>query len=216
MSRWRTLAWGTTGGVVAGAAMALLVVTTWEVPEDTIGGDEAAARFVAAWERSMRETYYVASEFRRTTPNGELEGIHEIAQRPPDQVIRQFGGLNGRIGDHPILCTSDPEERVSCVRGDVELEPYDQTVDDAVVQWGHYFEGEPPLYRVQTAGDGCYDLRLVQVFPSPPYGRNARFCFDDATGAIVYSEVRKDEGTDVRSAVEVRSAVSAGDFALPQ
>jgi hypothetical protein len=215
MSGRRTLVWGTTGGVLCGAALALAVVATWEQPVETVTGDEAATQFVEAWERSMLGTYYVASEFRRTTPNGELENTHEIAQRPPDQVIRQFGGLDGRIGDHPIVCSSDPDERVSCVRGDVDLPPYAETVDEAVGRWADYFAGELPLYRVETEGDGCFDLRLARVFPAPPYGRFARFCFDDATGAIVYSEIRKDEGTDVREAFEVRAEVSDEDFALP-
>lgn len=214
--RRRTLGWATAGGVVCGAALSLLVIVTWDVEPETISGDAAVADFVSSWERSLRGTYYVASEFHRTTPNGKLDSVHELAQRPPDIVRRQFGGLAGRIGDHPIICNADPEEQVSCVRGDVQLDPYDQTVEDEVARWDDYFEGAVPLYRVETEGDGCFDLTLAQLFPSPPYGRYARFCFDDATGAIVYSEIRKDEGTDVQQAVEVRSTVTDADFALPE
>jgi hypothetical protein len=216
MSRRRTLGWATVGGLLAGAAVSLLVVVSWDIGPEVITGEEAASGFVSAWERSLEGTYYVASNFHRTTPNGELNSTHEIAQRPPDVVRRQFGGLAGRIGDHPIMCNADPDERVSCVRGDVDLDPYDQTVADEVARWDDYFDGAVPLYRVETTGDGCYDLHLARLYPAPPYGRYARFCFDEATGAIVYSEIRKDEGTDVQEAVEVRPTVTDADFALPQ
>ena len=214
--RFRTLGWATTGGVVAGAALGLLVIVSWDIEPETVSGDAAAADFVAAWDRSLRGTYYVASEFHRTTPNGNLDSVHELARRPPDVVRRQFGGLAGRIGDHPIMCSTDPDEQVSCIRGDVELDPYEESVEDEVARWDDYFDGQVPLYRVETRGDGCFDLTLTQMFPAPPYGRYARFCFDDATGAIVYSEIRKDEGTDVQEAIEVRSAVTDADFALPE
>jgi hypothetical protein len=214
MTRRRLVAWGTAGGLLCGGLVALLVVSTWTDEPEVTTGPDAAAEFVAAWERSLVGTYFVASDFRRVTPNGELEGRHEVAQRPPDVVRRQFGALDGRIGDHPIVCSSDPDGRVSCSRGSAELPPYEEEVADQVAAWHNYFTGDHPIYRVETTGDGCFDLRLSLLIAVPPYGERARFCFDEATGAVIYTEVRRDEGTDVLEAVQVRP-VSDADFALP-
>lgn len=213
-ARWVLLA--TVAGVVAGLAVATLVVATWDPEPETITGEEAAQAFVQAWDRSKRGTFTVVSDFRRTTPNGELETTHQLSQSPPDVVRRQFGAIDGQLGGHPIVCTRDPRDEVSCVQGATDLAPWDEQVRAEVDRWAGYLTGDVPLYRVETAGDGCFDLRLARVFPSPPYGRRARFCFDEATGAPTYSEIRRDEGTDVLEATQVRSTVSAADFALPR
>ena len=56
---------------------------------------------------------------------------------------------------------------------------------------------------------------LSHLYPSPPYGDRARFCFDRATGAPTRREIHRREGTDVQEAVEVRGVVVAADFRLP-
>ena len=77
-----------------------------------------------------------------------------------------------------------------------------------------YVQGDVPLYTVHAAGD-CFDLRQARALPAPPYGTEARFCFDPATGAPTRREIHRPEGTDVQQAVEVRTEVSADDFRLP-
>ncbi len=203
-------------GVAVGLAVAALVVAGWDGGDDRVSGREATAAFLDAWERSRTSTYYVASEFRRTTPAGELEGLHEIAQQPPDLVRRQFGAVTGQLGGHPIRCNLDPDEQVACTQGATEVRPWEDKVATEMERWDDYFAGSSPLYRVEADGQGCFDLHLTRVFPAPPYGRRARFCFDESTGAPTYTEIRRDEGTDVLEAVEVRAVPTGADFALPR
>lgn len=207
--------WSTVVGVTVGVAAAALVVAGWHGGDEPPSTEEATAQFLAAWERSRTATYYVASEFRRTTPAGELEGLHEIAQQPPDLVRRQFGSVTGQLGGHPIVCNQDPQDQVACAQGTTEVRPWEDGVASEMARWEGYFAGSVPLYRVEADGAGCFDLHLTRVFPAPPYGRRARFCFDESTGAPTYTEIRRDEGTDVLEAVEVRARPTAADFALP-
>lgn len=214
MSRRRTVMLAAAGGVLSGLALTAVMASNWRPEPEPVTGDPAEEAFVAAWERSRLGTFYVASEFHRTTPNGELESVHEVAQRPPDVVRREFGGIEGRIGNRSISCTLDPDDRERCTQGGADLPPYDEEVAEEVARWDNYFVGSVPLYRVEMHEDGCFDLSLTRLSPSPPYGNWARFCFDDATGAMVYAEVHRDEGTDLLEAIEVRSSVSDADLAI--
>jgi len=191
-------------------------VATWDTEPDRITGDDAEALFVAAWERSERGTYYVESTFHRVMADGrELESSLEVVRRPPDYLRFQFGGVDGRLGGRPVVCTSDPDGVVDCELGNNAPVPHDELVEDVVGRWEGYFEGDVPLYRVSTAGDGCFELRLARFELEPPYGTFARFCFDEATGAVTETEIRREEGTDFVEAVQVRAQVSDADFQLP-
>jgi hypothetical protein len=212
MGRSKTVAWGTVGGLLAGSAFALLAVASWPATPEVTSGQEAADLFVEAWERSLESSYFVASDFRRETGEGELAGLR--AQRPPDVIRRQLGALDGRIGDHPIVCSRDPDDQVQCTRGSTELAPYEETVADEVARWDNYFDEDLPIYRVETQGDGCFDLILSLLIPVPPYGERARFCFDAATGAPVYTEIRRGDSVETLEMVELRPVTDA-DFALP-
>jgi hypothetical protein len=214
VSRHRLPVLAAAGGVIAGLALTALIVADWGPEPETVTGEAAEQAFVAAWERSRLGTYYVAREIRRTTPSGELESVHELAQRPPDVMRRQFGAVDGRIGNRPITCTVDPEDQERCAQGSGELPSYEDEVAEEIARWDNYFVGTVPLYWVEMRADGCFDLRLTRLSPSPPYGNWSRFCFDEATGAMVYAEIHRDEGTDLLEAVEVRAQVSDADFAV--
>lgn len=203
-------------GLLVGGVLAGLLMAAWSPDDDVITGDVAAERFIEAWERSKRGTFRVLSESRRTSDDGrELVSSIELVQRPPDFLRRGFGSVEARIGDRPIGCTTDPAGELHCTAGEGER-TYEEIVEEEVGRWDAYFEGEVPLYRIETGGDGCFDLYLTRTYPSPPYGRFARFCFDDETGARTYTEVRKDEGTDVVEALEVSARVTDADFELPR
>jgi hypothetical protein len=210
------MVWATVGGMLAGSIVAVLVMSGWESEPDPITGDEAEAMFVAAWERSERGTYYVESTFLRVMADGrELESPVEVVRRPPDYLRFQFGGVDGRLGGRPVVCTSDPDGVVACDLARTPPVPHDDLVDEVMSRWEGYFEGDVPLYRVSTEGDGCFDLRLARFELEPPYGTYARFCFDEATGAVTETEIRREEGTDFVEAVQVRAQVSDADFQLP-
>jgi hypothetical protein len=202
-------------GALIGGAVSVVLVSGWRSEPVVTEGPEAAEAFVDAWARSRLETYYVRSEVQRTTPNGELASELEVAQRPPDVVRRQYGGLWGRQGDRTVSCTVDDREVATCGPGDETLPPYEDEVAEEVSRWAAYVEGDHPLYRVSTTGDGCFDLRLTRLYPEAPYGTDTQFCFDPATGAMISSRIVREEGTDVMTAVEVRAEVTDADFVLP-
>lgn len=216
MSRARWVVAGGVSGLVLGLGLAAVVV--WpdgDAADDELSHEEASSAFVRAWERSRTEEFVVLStSHRETAMGGELDAEQELVQRPPDYLVRQFGSVDGRVDDRPVTCQPDPDGLLRCDLADTELEPYDEQIASEVETLEGYFEGEHPLYRVSVDGEGCFDLHLTRVFPAPPYGEYARFCFDDATGARIYKEVRQAEGTDVVEAVEIRTDVSDADFAL--
>lgn len=209
-------------GLAAGAAVCVAIAVTvvlLDSPgEQTITGDQAAMAFVDDWEASKWGTYHVESTFRREMADGSelVDGV-VLSQDPPDFVRLQFGGVDARIDDKPVLCPSDPDGAgtMQCTKGETET-TYEELVAAEVARWDDYFfEGDFPLYAVETTGDGCFDLTLTIVYLEPPYGNAARFCFDEATGAMVFARVERDEGTDTTEAVEIRSQVRSADLALP-
>jgi hypothetical protein len=214
MGRWRRSRAGA-AGVLVGTTIAVVVVLSWPSEPDVVEGPEAATAFVEAYERSRLVDVYVGSEFRRELPTGQMEGVHELAQRPPDVVRRQLGAFQGHIGGRSIVCDPDPQDTVVCLPGAPVTQSYDEQVAEEIDRWTNYFIGDTPYYRVTEAGDGCFDLSMFQYLAASPLGVSARFCFDDETGALVYREVRhEDEMVEVSTAVEVR-AVTDADFVLP-
>lgn len=216
LSRRWVLVVGGAALAVALAAGAVVWVTTRRA-DDHPDPDAAAARFVDAWERSRLGTYVVAGISTRITPDGgELVSPVELVQRPPDYIRRQFGGADARLGDRPVNCSTTPEGTVECHRGESER-TYEELVADEVERWAGYFSGDPEgLYRVDEYLEGCFELTLTRAYPSPPYGDLARFCFDPGTGAIIFSEVRRDEATDTTEMTEIRPEVSDADLVLEQ
>ncbi len=199
------------------AAVAVVVVLS-DDDDQTLRGDEAASTFVESWEASKWGTYHVESTFRREMADGSelVDGV-VLTQDPPDFIRIQFGGVDARIDDKPVLCPGDPERAgtMECVKGETET-TYGELVEAEVGRWDNYFfEGSFPLYAVEAEGNGCFDLSLTIAYPEPPYGNAARFCFDDATGAMIFARIERDEGTDTTEAVEVRAQVRAADLVLP-
>jgi hypothetical protein len=224
---WRTLGWATFGGVLSGCLLAGVVIAGWtSPPEEPVTGDEAVAQFLKAWERSERGTYHVTSTFRREMSTGrELASTLEVVQRPPDHLRFQLGGVTGSVDGHPVVCSSVVDgasagvpsvtAEVECTLGETTSRPYDEVVDENMAAWDTLLRGRSRLYRVETKGDGCFSLIITRLEYVPPYGNFARFCFDPETGAVVESEVRRNEGTDYVRAVDIDPVVDDRDFALP-
>jgi hypothetical protein len=205
----------------AGVTAAIVwAVDDEEPPVDPVTEhEEAAGAFLMAWHRSRTGTFVVRSDFHRETARGgELDSEVLLVQRPPDYLLHQFGGVEGRLDDRAVGCSPDPDGRTVCEPTGDELETsYDDKVADEVATFVSYFAADDhPLYRVRRTEPGCFDLTLTGLRPSPPYGDKARFCFDDATGALTYVRIERPEGTDVTEVVDIRTDVRDSDFQLTE
>ena len=208
-------------GIVVGSVIAVVLVAggALRVPVERDWSD-ASADFLTAWERSRSGTFVVESEFRRTLADGRtLFSSSQLVQRPPDRILRQFGGIDGQIGGHPVICSTDLTDNFSCITGSMTVAPFDESLHEQVETFRSYFTTpDPPLYRVIRAPeDGCFELIQQIVYPDPVYGRYAKFCFDAATGAMTTFERRLEGGVvEILEAFEVRTEVTGNDFSLEQ
>lgn len=293
-ARWPRLA--TAAGTLVGLGLAVTLVTTGvlTVPVHRDPRD-ASAEFLQAWARSRQGTFVVESEFRRRLGDGRtLFSASKLAQRPPDRVVRQFGGIDGTLNGHPIVCSTDQAGRYSCFAGSDVAPPYDQVVAREVATFRSYFDDPLPpgsttststpsrtaaqattattvaqspavapgsvvrptttpppataapdaapgttpgtaptgapsatpgtvptepiapigLYRVGVAPEaGCFELFQKILYPDPPYGSYATFCFDPDTGAMTKLERHlANDVVETLKAVRVVTQVGPADF----
>ena len=172
---------------------AALVVATVSTPDHDVArndverDDDAVEAFVGAWERSLRATFVRSGTFERRSEvtGAAITSEDVLAQRPPRRLHRQLGGVNGRDDRRLILCPAGPEgeEAPPCSTGDAAGPTYEEDVVTTVENLRGYVEGPNPVYAVERVGDGCFELTQLRVEPRVPFGVEARFCFDQATGA---------------------------------
>lgn len=210
--------------VAAVAAVALAAVRLGAGGDGDTGGDadpatarspEAAAGFLAAYERSRTATFVVVQRFTRTAAGGgELTSTRRLVQRPPeDRLLVGGGAAEGRVGGRLVSCTTAAGGEADCVdRGPAP--GYGADVAAELADLRRLVDGDAAPYAVTEDGDGCFVLVLAAAFPSPTYGRRARFCFDAGTGAPSLVEIERDEATDRTRTLEVRGTVTDGDLAL--
>ncbi|MGE3441251.1 MAG: hypothetical protein AB7L13_01350 [Acidimicrobiia bacterium] len=176
-----------------------------------------AKAFADAWERSLRGTWYVSFDFSRRLADGRtLTSGGTSAQRPPDRLTVQFGALTGRLGGRLIDCTPTPgaPSTLQCKNGEPALD-YEAEVKRDVDRIKTYVGGALPIYVVDRDGRRCFKLRKQLNVVSPPYGDTARFCFDEATGAITDVAIERPGVLDTQTAVTVRADVADVDLELP-
>ena len=178
---------------------------------------DASAPFLAAYQRSLEGTYAVRAEFtRRLDSQATLTSEALVAQRPPDSIRRQFGGITGTISGSIITCATEVGGTFHCAPGG-DAPAFADTVRQSVDTMTSYFAvtpEAPALYRAVRYGDDCFEL--IQNRPSAvlPYGSQARFCFDEATGAVRLLIEKLEGSIDTFEATEIRSSVSPQDFSL--
>ena len=208
-------------GIVVGIAVTVALVATGAL--STSGnasgsaGKDASEELVAAYRRSLESSYTVEGNFTRTMPDGRtLESGILIAQRPPDHIRRQFGGVSGALGGRTLICSTGPDGHFSCAPG-AATSPYADDVDHYVETMQSYFAPEsPPLYRATKNDDGCFELTLLRSIDDPSYGTSTTMCFDDATGAMTTFELHREGGSiDRIDAITVRAPVPE-DFDISQ
>lgn len=218
------IAVGVLAGVVAGTLAAWWLQTPPDQtppaptlvsrPEIAAASPEAAESFVAAWERSRRETYLAVSAWHRVTDVGaESHQTRVLAQRPPDRVLSSGRTLSGEVGGVRYECDELPADELTCRELDTgfDWDDYAALVDEEVAAMWTYVEGDQPLYLVSRDG-ACFELRLARGMHAPPYGRQARFCFDPESGAPSEIQVERDEGTDTVELLSVTTTVTDDDL----
>jgi hypothetical protein len=214
-----TSAGSASSGTFLGPVLAAVAVTVGLVlllPGDDDGGPAASeavdpAGFVAAYERSRTAELLVESTFTRTFADGrELAYDTHLVQRPPDDVVVVgAGSASGRLGGRIVRCNAVAADApAECI--DAGPAPdYDEVVGQEVATLEVLVE---EAYEVARDGSGCWILTLVAAVPTPPYGGAARFCFDEASGALRRLEVRRPEGVEVTEARSIATEVTDADL----
>ena len=206
------------GGIALGAVVAVVVVAAGGI------GNRAAARpkpeatteFIAAFERSLTATFVTTADYTRVLDDGRtLESATFIAQRPPDRLQRQFGGITGTVGGHQIMCSTTVDGSFHCGPAAPAADPA-QAMSTQIENLHSYFVA-PALYRVVKGDqDGCFELTQVRALALAPYGTSAVMCFDAPSGAMSYLEQHLEGAVDTFKAVEIRPFATDQDFSLAQ
>ncbi len=215
-------------GWAAVAAYAALVIAVGAVAageEDHPGprieraAEDVTERLITAWERSREATFVTTGTYeRRSDVSGAAIASEDVvAQRPPVRVHRQLGGVEGRNDDRLLVCPAPPagqeDDRQPCRLGRPGRRTYAEAVADEVAGLRSLLQGPTPLYRVTDGGGGCFDLELVRVDPRAPFGVEASFCFDAATGAPAGNRVRHEGGIEeVVVVTDIRTEVTDADL----
>lgn len=181
--------------------------------------EDVVEQFVAAWERSRLATFVASGTYeRRSVVSGaSIASEDVVAQRPPRRLHRQLGGVDGRDDDRLIVCPAPPageeDEPAPCRLGEPGGRTYAESVANEVAGLRSLTTGSDPLYIVTAGRPGCFDLELVRIDPRAPFGVEASFCFDEATGAPMGSRVRHAEGVEeVVVVTDIRTEVTEADL----
>lgn len=201
------------------AALVVALVTTSDGelrPGDRGADEDATEAFVDAWERSLRATFVRSGTFERRSEvtDAAITSEDVLAQRPPQRLHRQLGGVNGRDDRRLIVCPAVPGEgEPECTFGDPTAPTYDEEVATTIENLRALVDGPNPVYAVEEAGDGCFELAQLRVEPRAPFGVDARFCFDDETGAPTDTRVEYAGGiVEVLAVTELTGTVRDEDL----
>lgn len=180
------------------------------------GGEEpvdAAGSFLDAYERSRTATFVAEQTFTRTADDGRsISYPRRVVQRPPDDRLVIGGGqAEGRLDGRVVLCSTSPDGTSRCDEG-APAPPYAEEVAEEVANLRALVDGEGAVYEVRAGEDGCWSLHLRRRVLTPTYGEQAGFCFDEATGAPLRTDVVRDGVTDTVVTEAVRTEVTAADL----
>lgn len=176
--------------------------------------EQAAEDLVVAWNRWRTATFVSAGTWTRTLDGVDepLTGDTYTAQAPPRRLVMRLGAIIESIDGTLVTC-DDPTEPV-IVPGCSEvsgLRGYDERLRSEMTLVLAYVRGEERIYDVAVVDD-CFQLELRGDSLRSPWGRAARFCFDDETGALASSRVRRPSAVDVEITTMIRGEVTDADF----
>jgi len=216
------------GGVVAGV-IAVLGVAAFVIGDDGEGAepraielsfrsvehDEVSAEnLVVAWNRWRTSTFVSSGTWTRTLDSSDspLTGDSYTAQDPPRRVVLRLGAIIERVDGAVVTCDNPAEPVIvpecSEFAGGAS---YDERLRREMSLVLDYVIGEGRIYDVAEI-DGCFHVELVANAIRSPWGRAAQFCFDDDTGALMSSRVRRESAVDEEVTTFVRAEVLDTDF----
>jgi hypothetical protein len=210
--------------VVAAYAAALLVVAVTTTdgrlrPGDRPDDGSAAVELIDAWERARTATFVRSGTFeRRSTVTGAVITSEDVlAQRPPQRLHRQLGGVDGRDDDRVIVCPAPRTGEATggeCRLGGPGGPTYAEDVASELAGLRSILQGPTPLYGVARGDEaGCFDLAQLRSDPRAPFGTESQFCFDAATGAPANSRVQYEGGiVEVVIVAAIEADVTAADL----
>ena len=208
----------TIAGAVVGLAVCVLLVQTGALrrTEVDLPRPDRSRELLAAFARTRAASFVMQSEFTRRMDDGrELIGSRLEVQRPPDRLVIQFGGVEGRKDGKQLVCLTGPDEPYHCGQGAPLPTSYEQDVAAEMEVLQSYFAGERPTYAVTDDDEGCFVLRQVVPTALPPtFGSGGRLCFDGRTGAMSRLERRIENATETLQSVSLRTDVTESDFDL--
>lgn len=199
-------------------ALGLAEVSRDDVERTSAPSSDPAEAFAAAWERSRTATFVAEGTYERRSEvtGAELSSEDLLVQRPPDRLHRQLGGVEGRRDDRLLLCPAPPagDDAVQpCRLGPPGGQTYDDAVAEEVAGVRSLTMGPDALYAVDETADGCFELDLERPDPRAPFGIDAAFCFDPATGAPRSSRVVHEGGiVEVVVVTAIRTDVRDADL----
>jgi len=200
--------------VGAGATTVLAATDSGGTTQKAATSSGAAAAYINDWKRSELGTWKVTMRWQRIVGTNHLEDEIRTAQRPPDRLSVALGSVDARQGDRRLACAEAPDGKLHC-RDAGAAPPFDQPVVAGEAVLRSQLLGPNRLYDVTQTSDHCYDFRLRFSYPVPPFGRQARFCFDEETGAPTLKDIDRAEGRDIQEATAVSRQVTDADLAPP-
>jgi hypothetical protein len=226
-------------GVVAGVVVVLVVAAVVAVVGDddpavtdgdgvaveltfpAVDHDVAAAEdLVLAWERWRTATFATTGVWSRTLDSGDepLRGDVVTVQDPPRRRVVRLGALIEEIDDTVAQCDAPVDDLIvpDCTEVPVGR-TYDERVSQEMVLVVAYVSGTARIYDVDRdpdapAGQDCFRVELLPAALRSPWGRAARFCFDEASGALASSEVRRQSAVDREITSMISTEVTDADF----
>jgi hypothetical protein len=127
-------------------------------------------------------------------------------------VVVRLGAVIESIDGSLVTC-DNPSEPV-IVPGCSEVNgglSYDERLQAEMSLVLHYVIGEERIYDVAEV-DGCFRVALIPAALRSPWGRAAQFCFDEASGALQSSRVRRQSAVDEEITFLIRTDVVDADF----
>lgn len=214
-------------GIVVGvlAVLMIAVVTADDGSGDSLSPVElsfpeveheetAADDLVVAWNRWRTASYVSTGTWTRTLDGSDspLTGDAYTAQLPPRRLILRLGSVVESI-DGTVLTCDNPAEPV-IVPGCSEVEgllSYDDRLRSEMSLVLNYVRGPQRIYDVAEV-EGCFHVELIPAALRSPWGRAAQFCFDEASGALRSSRVRRQSAVDEEVVAVISTDVSDADF----
>ena len=176
----------------------------------------AADDLLVAWERWRNATFVTSGTWTRELDDRSepLVGPSYRVQEPPRRLVVRLGSTVERIDGAVAACDADAEglDAPGCLVGQGAAS-YDERVANEMAVVVTYVQGDDRLYDVAYGPErGCLRAEVKVVTLASPWGRWAEFCFDEGTGALLSSRVRRPSAVDTESLRLVSDVVTDADF----